>query len=114
MCSGEDEIFINMTIIEKGRKLVTRGLPLLFPNQIFAIFFTYMRNLAIFLTNQRTEQEIEGTQPIVNYIVSIVSNGNVSQTILALQTVLAAHSDTALIRILQSRVRTHLHVVVCR
>jgi hypothetical protein len=53
--SPEDEIFINMSVIEKGRKMVTRAFTLLFPAQVFAIFFAYMRNLAVFVTNPRTE-----------------------------------------------------------
>jgi hypothetical protein len=63
--SAEDDIFMNLSLVKKGKKLITRALPLLFQNQVFAIFFVYMRNLALLVTSPRLD--------MVNNVTSLVS-----------------------------------------
>jgi hypothetical protein len=53
--SVEDEMFVSLSLIHKGKKLIARALRILFPGHVLAIFFVYMRNLAAFVTSPRIE-----------------------------------------------------------
>jgi len=104
----EDDIFMNLSLVKKGKKLVTRSLPILFQNHVFAIFFVYIRNLALFTTSPRLELDVETTMQLFGYLYNIINVGSVPQTILALQTVLTAHTNEQLVKVLQSKYGLHL------
>eukprot|EP01119_Soliformovum_irregulare_P003916 TRINITY_DN14956_c0_g1_i2.p1 TRINITY_DN14956_c0_g1~~TRINITY_DN14956_c0_g1_i2.p1 ORF type:complete len:638 (-),score=158.75 TRINITY_DN14956_c0_g1_i2:408-2321(-) len=100
---AEDDIFVNLSLVQKGKKLITRALPLLFQPQIVAVFSSYLRNLALLVSSPRIEMDIETTQKLFGYFQSIIGVASVPQTILFFQTVLSAHLNPQLIQILQSR-----------
>lgn len=99
----QDETFINFMLVQKGKRLLVRTLPLLFQNHIFAIFFVFMRNLGIVVTSPRLQMDINSTNKIFYYLHSIINDSSIGQIIGALQMILRAHNSVSLLQILQSR-----------
>lgn len=100
----EDEIFINMSFISKGKRLIIRTLPLLFPYQLFAILYAYLRNIYLIVTSPRIEFDVELTNKLFSSITDIIGMSPVPYTILLLQWILNSHSDTQLLSIVQSKI----------
>jgi len=121
----EDELFISLLLVHKGKKLILRCLPVMYPNQVLAVFYSIMRNFSILVRDAtREEQEyarlaksgsnaglaanittaMSTTAQFFGYINSIIQSGNVSQTITAMQTILITHPiETELVVLLQHR-----------
>jgi hypothetical protein len=101
---SEDEVFINMSFISKGKRLIMRSLPLLFPYQLFAVLYAYLRNCYLIVTSPRIEIDIELTTKLFSCITDVIGIAPVPYTILLLQWILQSHSDTQLLSIVQSKV----------
>eukprot|EP01117_Protostelium_nocturnum_P007036 TRINITY_DN2521_c0_g1_i1.p1 TRINITY_DN2521_c0_g1~~TRINITY_DN2521_c0_g1_i1.p1 ORF type:complete len:882 (-),score=351.37 TRINITY_DN2521_c0_g1_i1:282-2927(-) len=99
----EDSVLLNISLVQKGKKLVVRTLPLLFQAQLINIYNVFMRNLAIFASSPRLEYDLENSNKLFAYLTNITHLGSISQTILTLQSILVAHIDIQLIQILQSK-----------
>jgi len=56
------------------------------------------------LTSPRLEVDIDNTNKLFAYLLSIINAGSVSQTIVTLQTLLAVHTPPQLISILQCKI----------
>lgn len=121
----EDELFISLLLVHKGKKLILRCLPVMYPNQVLAVFYSIMRNFSILVRDAtREEQEyarlaksqnnaglaanittaMTTTAQFFGYINGVIQSGNVSQTITAMQTILITHPvETELVVLLQHR-----------
>jgi hypothetical protein len=44
---------INLSLVQKGKKMAVRALPLLFQHQLVGVYFTYLRNLALLVSSPR-------------------------------------------------------------
>jgi len=99
----EDEILMSLAFVHKGRNLLVRALPILFQDHVLSIFFVFLRNFAALVASPRIEMDVESTNKLFALLFNIVTVGSVTQTILSLQTILAAHADPYLIKILQSK-----------
>jgi len=62
-----------------------------------------MRNLALLVTSPRLDMDIETTNKLFSYLISMINLGAVPQTILAFQTILTAHMNEHIVKILQSK-----------
>lgn len=51
--SPEDEQFMDILFVKKGKKLLVRALPLLFQQHVLGVFFALMRNLPMLVTQSR-------------------------------------------------------------
>jgi len=75
----------------------------LFQNQVIAIFFVYIRNLALLVTSPRLDMDVETTNKLFSFLINLINIRSVPQTILSLQTILTSHMNEHIIKILQSK-----------
>jgi len=62
-----------------------------------------MRNLALIVTSPKLDADNPATSKIFSYLISVATALPVPQTILSLQTIIAAHTSGYLVQILQSK-----------
>ncbi|PRP75308.1 hypothetical protein PROFUN_05619 [Planoprotostelium fungivorum] len=99
----EDAILLNVSLVQKGKKLVVRSLPLLFSSHLLHIYNVYIRNLALFSSSPRLVFDLDLSNQLFSHIHNITALASVHQTIFTMQSLLVSHTDPQLIQTLQSK-----------
>eukprot|EP01116_Phalansterium_solitarium_P016138 TRINITY_DN3680_c0_g1_i1.p1 TRINITY_DN3680_c0_g1~~TRINITY_DN3680_c0_g1_i1.p1 ORF type:complete len:923 (+),score=244.37 TRINITY_DN3680_c0_g1_i1:1806-4574(+) len=100
---AEDGVFTTLSAVSKGRKLLVRALPLFSTSQLVPILLQYLRNLSVLVASIKHGKESSSASKVFGYMTQLISIGAELQTILSLQTVLGAHTNDQLLKILRSK-----------
>lgn len=91
-------------MIQKGRKLVTRAIPVLPPQQKSLLFHAIVRNLFLIVTSPRVDKDEESAGKLMQAILGIPAFGIEVSIVFYLQTIIAVHSEQALLKTLTTKV----------
>jgi len=101
----QDELLLYLSLLPKGRCFLCRAFALLSRVHLVQICFAFLRNLALLVTSPYLlrHEDNESLNALITHLVKIISFGDISQSVLALQTFVICHSRTMLLQALSTK-----------